>query len=198
MIGIDAFSNSVSSPYFIGWTGPFFSRRVVSSECARCLSRMFMIEANRCEPRTSRASAIACRQFGSSRDACSSELRLALSYSRHATCWISPSPRVPAARFLGQHLDDLVIVDQLDDGRDVLLVEIDAVPDCAKAHDLDLVHAALEHIERVRRMGTGDLRSKQRREHHERVVGVQFEHIEEVVEQLLHFGFGKPDPFWPR
>jgi hypothetical protein len=103
-----------------------------------------------------------------------------------------------AARLFGQHLDDLVIVNQLDDGRDVLLVKIDAVPNCAKAHDFDLVHAALEHIERISRIGAGDLRSKHRREHHERVIGVQFDHVEEVIDHLLHFGFGKVDPFWLR
>jgi hypothetical protein len=40
---------------------------------------------------------------------------------------------------------------------DVLLVETDAVPDRAQSHNLDLIHAALENVERMGRMGTGDL-----------------------------------------
>lgn len=64
--------------------------------------------------------------------------------------------------FPSKHGEDIRIINQLDDRKDVLLVAVRTVPQSAKPDNFEKVHTALELIEGVSRMGFRYLLSQRR------------------------------------
>ena len=71
-----------------------------------------------------------------------------------------PTPIVQV--LVAELLDDLAVIDQLYDGRNVFFLRISAVPYGAEPDDLDLVHATLEDLESISCKRGRYLRSERR------------------------------------